>query len=83
VPPTRINVVFALVLTSLLFTGCSQYPWPSRRRLEWFKWPTTVNPLTYVSEAMRAALTLRVDHMPPWVRLRGRVPRRAHRRAID
>ena len=29
VPPNRINIVFSLVFTPLLFTGCSQYPWPS------------------------------------------------------
>ena len=28
----KINIVFALVLTPLLFTGCSQYPWPSLGR---------------------------------------------------
>ncbi len=67
VPANRINVIFALVLTPLLFTGCSQYPWPSLSRLEWFKWLTTVNPLTYISEGMRAALIPSVAHMAPWV----------------
>ncbi|MGI8680489.1 MAG: ABC transporter permease [Jatrophihabitans sp.] len=67
VPPTKINVVFALVLTPLLFTGCSQYPWPSLSRLEWFKWLTTLNPLTYISEGTRAALAPSVPHMPSWV----------------
>ena len=33
VPPSRLNIVFALVLTPLLFTGCSQYPWPSLAHL--------------------------------------------------
>ena len=67
VPPNLIPVVFALVLTPLLFTGCSQYPWPSLSRLEWFKWLTTLNPLTYVSEAMRAALVPATPHMEPWI----------------
>ncbi len=67
VPPTRLNVVFALVLTPLLFTGCSQYPWPSLSHLEWFKWLTTINPLTYISEGMRAALVPSVPHMASWV----------------
>jgi ABC-2 type transport system permease protein len=69
VPPTRINILFALVLTPLLFTGCSQYPWPSLSRLAWFKWLTTLNPLTYVSEGIRAALVPKVPHMPPWISL--------------
>jgi ABC-2 type transport system permease protein len=67
VAPHRINLMFALVLLPLTFTGCSQYPWPSLSRLEWFKWLTTVNPLTYASEGMRAALVPGVPHMPNWV----------------
>jgi ABC-2 type transport system permease protein len=67
VPPNRINVMFALVLTPLLFTGCSQYPWPSLSTLPWFKWLTTLNPLTYISEGLRAALIPGVEHMPVWV----------------
>jgi ABC-2 type transport system permease protein len=67
VAPHRINLMFALVLLPLTFTGCSQYPWPSLSRLEWFKWLTTLNPLTYASEGMRAALVPKVPHMPSWV----------------
>ncbi len=67
VPPNRINILFALVLTPLLFTGCSQYPWPSLSRLAWFQWLTTLNPLTYVSEGMRAALVPTTPHMAPWI----------------
>jgi len=69
VTPNRINVVFALVLLPLTFTGCSQYPWESLHRLEWFQWLTTLNPLTYVSESMRAALVPSVPHIRPWVSL--------------
>lgn len=67
VPFNRINIVFALVLTPLLFTGCSQYPWPSLDRLRWFQVVTAINPMTYVSEACRAALTPGVPHIHPWV----------------
>src|SRR6185312_6202348 len=35
VQPQRINIVFSLVFTPLLFTGCSQYPWPSLDQLRW------------------------------------------------
>lgn len=67
VPPNKINVVFALILTPILFTGASQYPWPSLSRLRWFQVVTAANPLTYVSEAMRAALTPSVAHIPAWI----------------
>jgi ABC-2 type transport system permease protein len=67
VVPNRINIVFSLVFTPLLFTGCSQYPWPSLSRLPWFKVVTACNPMTYVSEAMRGALVPAVPHITPWV----------------
>ena len=44
VVPQRINIVFSLVFTPLLFTGCSQYPWPSLDRLRWFQVVTAVQP---------------------------------------
>ncbi len=67
VTPARINILFALILTPFLFTGCSQYPWPSLAPLPWFQWLTTLNPLTYASEGMRSALVPAVPHMPAWV----------------
>src|SRR4030095_1529719 len=63
----RINVMFALILTPLLFTGASQYPWASLDDLRWFQVVTAFNPLTYVSEGMRAALVPDVPHIQPWV----------------
>ena len=67
VKPNRINIVFSLVFTPLLFTGCSQYPWPSLDKLPWFKVITALNPMTYVSEGMRAALVPSVPHIAPWI----------------
>ena len=67
VVPNRINIVFSLVFTPLLFTGCSQYPWPSLSRLPWFQVVTAANPITYVSESMRAALVPSVPHIQPWI----------------
>jgi ABC-2 type transport system permease protein len=67
VPVNRINVIFALILTPLLFTGASQYPWASLDQLRWFQVVTALNPLTYVSEGMRAALEPAVPHIPPWI----------------
>jgi len=67
VPPNRISVAFSLVLTLLLFTGCSQYPWPTLDSLRWFQIVTLFNPLTYVSEGMRGALVPYVPHMRAWV----------------
>jgi len=62
VPPNRISVAFAVVLTPLIFTGSTFYPWAALGRLRWFQTLTLANPLTYVSEGMRAALTP-IDHL--------------------
>jgi len=57
VPPNKISVAFAIVLTPLMFTGSAFYPWASLDSLPWFQAVTLFNPLTYVSEGMRATLT--------------------------
>jgi ABC-2 type transport system permease protein len=67
VPPSRINIMFALILTPLIFTGSTQYPWPSLSGIRWFQVVTAFNPLTYVSEAMRGAVVPEVPHMHPAV----------------
>jgi ABC-2 type transport system permease protein len=67
VPPTRINIMFALVLTPLLFTGATQYPWPLLDHLRWFQVVTALNPLTYCSEGVRAAMAPNVPHIAPWI----------------
>jgi ABC-2 type transport system permease protein len=67
VQPNQISIVFALVLTPLLFTGCTQYPWPSLSSLRWFQVLTLVNPLTYMSEGVRASMVPQVPHMHAWI----------------
>jgi len=67
VPPNRINVTFALVLTPLIFTGCSQYPWPSLGHLRWFQVVSALNPMTYVSEGLRGLMVPHVPHIQTWV----------------
>ena len=67
VQPSQISIVFALVLTPLLFTGCTQYPWPSLSNLRWFQVLTLLNPLTYMSEGVRASMVPDVPHMHAWI----------------
>ena len=67
VKPNRINVVFAVVLTPVLFTGSTQFPWQSLDTLRWFQVVCAVNPLTYVSEALRAEMAPGVPHLPLWL----------------
>jgi ABC-2 type transport system permease protein len=69
VPPNRISVMFALVLTPLIFTGATFYPWSSLGTLRWFQVLTLLNPLTYVSEGLRGALTTLPHLGSGWVAL--------------
>jgi ABC-2 type transport system permease protein len=65
----QINVVFAVVLTPLLFTGATFYPWAALDSLRWFQIITLFNPLTYVSEGLRAALTTAPHLGSGWIAL--------------
>lgn len=65
VPPNRINIMFAIILTPLLFTGATFYPWASLDSLPWFQVLTLFNPLTYVSEGARASLGAS-EHLATW-----------------
>ncbi|MGI8694605.1 MAG: ABC transporter permease [Geodermatophilaceae bacterium] len=67
VTASKINLVFAIVLTPLLFTGSTQFPWVSLDDLRWFQVICAFNPLTYVSEGMRAEMLPSLDHIPAWV----------------
>jgi ABC-2 type transport system permease protein len=69
VPPNRISVAFAIVLTPLIFTGATFYPWSGLDALPWFQVLTLFNPLTYVSEGMRASLTATPHLGTGWIAL--------------
>jgi ABC-2 type transport system permease protein len=69
VPPNRINIAFTVILTPLLFTGATFYPWTSLDQLRWFQVITLFNPLTYVSEGARGALTTLPHLGSGWVAL--------------
>lgn len=56
VKPEQIGLMFSLILTPLLFTGCVQYPWTTLSAIRWFQIITLFNPLTYASEGLRHAM---------------------------
>ncbi|AYV25948.1 ABC transporter permease [Streptomyces sp. CJ_13] len=55
-PPRHISIVFAVTLTPLMFTGCTQFPWHGLADIRWFQVLCAFNPLTYVSEGIRSLL---------------------------
>lgn len=55
-----ISLMFALIFTPLIFTGCTYYPWAALSRIRWFQILTLLNPLTYCSEGLRYAMVPRM-----------------------
>jgi ABC-2 type transport system permease protein len=62
----RMQVLFALVLLPLTMLGCVYYPWAALDHVRWLQIVVLLNPLVYLSEGLRAALTPQVPHMPLW-----------------
>jgi len=67
VTPAKISIMFGLILTPLMFTGATQYPWPMLSSMRWFQVITALNPLTYCSEGVRAAMVPELPHVHPWI----------------
>jgi ABC-2 type transport system permease protein len=64
VKPERIGLMFALVVLPLTFLGCVYYPWEHLAPVRWLQIVVLANPLVYVSEGLRNALTPSLPHMP-------------------
>lgn len=62
--PQQIGFMFSLIITPMIFFGCAYYPWRGLDVVPWLKYAVLVNPLVYISEGLRAALTPSVPHMP-------------------
>jgi ABC-2 type transport system permease protein len=56
IKPEQISLMFTLIFTPLLFTGCTYYPWGALKNIEWFQVFVLVNPLTYASEGLRYSM---------------------------
>ncbi|HEY6540504.1 MAG TPA: ABC transporter permease [Ktedonobacteraceae bacterium] len=61
VKPEQIGLMFALIFTPLIFTGCTYYPWASLGGIKWFQILTLFNPVTYASEGLRASMVPTVN----------------------
>ncbi len=64
VEPRQVPLIFSLLVIPMTFLGAVYYPWKSLAPLAWLKWTVLLNPLVYMSEGMRMALTKGVPHMP-------------------
>jgi ABC-2 type transport system permease protein len=66
VKPTQIQALFSVLLTPFTFLGCVYYPWQALAGISWLKVIVLVNPLVYLNEGLRGALTPQVAHLGAW-----------------
>jgi ABC-2 type transport system permease protein len=59
----QIGLMFGLIVAPMIFFGCAYYPWKALAAAPVVQYLVLVNPLVYVSEGMRGALTPSLPHM--------------------
>ena len=60
--PRTVPMLFGVILIPITFLGCTYYSWQALEPIRWLQVFTLINPLVYLSEGFRAALTP-VPHM--------------------
>jgi ABC-2 type transport system permease protein len=66
VSPRHIGLVFSIIVVPITFLGCVYYPWAGLGKIHWLQIAVLFNPIVYISEGLRAAVTPGVQHMPEW-----------------
>ena len=63
VQPKQIGLIFSVVVIPITFLGCVYYPWAALGKIPWLQYGVLINPIVYISEALRSALTPTTGHM--------------------
>ena len=63
VDQTHIGLMFSLVLTPMIFFGCTYYPWSALNSFPILQKVVLINPLVYASEGLRAVLVPQFPHL--------------------
>jgi ABC-2 type transport system permease protein len=63
--PRTVPMLFGVILIPITFLGCTYYSWLALKPIRWLQVLTLANPLVYLSEGFRSALTP-VPHMSLW-----------------
>jgi ABC-2 type transport system permease protein len=61
---TQIGLMFSMVLTPMIFFGCTYYPWSALASFPILQKIVLVNPLVYASEGLRGSLVPQFPHLP-------------------
>ena len=65
VKPQQISLIFGTVVMPITFLGCVYYPWEMLNHMLWLQRGVLINPIVYMSEGLRAAVTPTLPHMNP------------------
>ena len=60
----QIGLMFSMVLTPMIFFGCTYYPWSALANFPILQKVVLVNPLVYASEGLRGTLVPQFPHLP-------------------
>ena len=60
----HIGLMFSMVMTPMIFFGCTYYPWSALKTFPILQKVVLINPLVYASEGMRATLAPQFSHLP-------------------
>jgi len=55
--PRSVPLLFGIILVPLTFLGCVYFPWQRLQAIRWLQIAVLLNPLVYMCEGFRAALT--------------------------
>jgi ABC-2 type transport system permease protein len=64
VSQTHIGLMFSMVLTPMIFFGCTYYPWSALAHFPILQKIVLINPLVYASEGLRGTLVPQFPHLP-------------------
>ena len=59
----HIGLMFSMVMTPMIFFGCTYYPWSALNAFPILQKAVLVNPLVYASEGLRATLVPQFPHL--------------------
>ena len=59
----HIGLMFGMVITPMIFFGCTYYPWSALNTFPILQKPVLINPLVYASEGLRATLVPQFPHL--------------------
>jgi len=60
---THIGLMFSMVLTPMIFFGCTYYPWSALAHFPILQKIVLINPLVYASEGLRGTLVPQFPHL--------------------